>query len=168
MIINETQLMERLNSPSNFINQVEHRGYTRNQNVSAYQPEFLREVEAGLIIQGEQGKDVAKAFETTPQAVSRYNNGKGLDENGKIRMEERKGKARDKALDSLMNTLGLLDEDDGKKLKDLGAKDLSIVAGNLSKVVEKMDSKGNIGLHNTLIIYAPQQRKESDFEVITI
>lgn len=161
MITTELQIEERLTSKQNII----HKGFSRNQNPTGYQPEFLREIEAGLVIQGEQGKDVAKVFNTTPQTVSNYNNGRNLSEDGQKRIEERKGKARDAALDALVDTLGLIKEDDIKKVS---VKDRSIIASNLSKVVEKMDSRGNVSNHNTLVIYAPQQKSEASYESITI
>jgi predicted transcriptional regulator len=160
MIVNKETIEERLKSPANIV----HKGYGKSQNSKPDQPEFLKEVEAGLVIQGESQREIAKAFEVSQPAVSYAFNGKNLNSEGVSRLSSRKSEAQEKALDRLMDALDLMDED---KLSKCKAVDLSAIASNMSKVVEKMEGKANT-TNNVLVIYAPKQRDESDFETIAI
>lgn len=77
------------------------------------------------------------------------------------------GLVRDKALEKLMSTLGLIDEG---KLLDQDAKGLAHVASSLSRVV-KDTAPAEISSRDTnvqVVVYAPQQRDEKRFEVIDV
>ena len=73
-------------------------------------------------------------------------------------------KIRDVAMEKLLKTLNVIGDDD---LKQLNAKDASIVAGNLSKVVEKTlpkeDERDN---RPTVVMYAPTQMNIENYNVV--
>lgn len=160
MVVNKEFIEERLKSPANII----HKGYGKSQNKQPDQPDFLREIEAGLVIQGEKQTDVARAFDVSQPVVSYAFTGKNLDDDGKARLQVRKSEVQDKALETLMTTLGLISKE---KLEECKAVELSSVASNMSKVVEKMEGRQGQN-NNVLVIYAPKQKTEKDFETVAI
>ncbi len=72
--------------------------------------------------------------------------------------------AADRAFDRLMATLGFMTDD---KLSGLSAKDLSVVAANMSRVVEKTRAPKE-DERTKLIVYAPQLKTEEQYVVIDI
>ena len=72
---------------------------------------------------------------------------------------------RDLALDKLMASLGIINDE---TLSNCGAKDASTVARNLAGVVEKLSPKDAASSGVTLVVYAPQQRKETHYETIDV
>lgn len=160
MIITEEQIETRLNSAKNII----HRGYGKSQNAQPDQPEFLREVEAGLCVDGETQRSVAEVFEVKQPTVSYAFNGKTLSSQGKDKLKNRKEQIQDAALDKLFDTLGLMSEE---KLNKCKAVELSQIAGNMAKVVDKMDRRES-NVNNILIIHAPKMKREDEFETVTI
>lgn len=168
MIVSKEQIEERINSQSNIANpelKVVHRGYGGSvKGQHQPRPEFLKEIQAGLVIDGETESEVALAFGSSQRAVSHAFTGDRLSEESKERITARRSKAQEVALDKLMDTLGLINNE---KLEECSAKDLSIIAGNMSKVVDHMDNKSVMN-SNVLVIYAPKQKTESEYEVVSL
>jgi hypothetical protein len=73
--------------------------------------------------------------------------------------------ARNKALDKLMLSLGLLTEE---KIEPLKAKDLASVANSMANVVMKTLPQASPQGQINLVIYSPEIRSEKAFEVIEI
>ena len=160
MIVSEEQITERLNSRANVI----HKSFARAQRAGAKQPEFLKEITAGLCLDGEEQKHIAREFEITQPSVSYAFSGKSLNDDGRSRLANRKQEIQDAALDRLADTLGLLDED---KMRNCKAIELSQIASNMSKVVEKMEGR-NGNTNNVLIVYSPKMKTEEEYETIAI
>jgi hypothetical protein len=126
-------------------------------------PTFLR-TQIAVLSHFENQKDVAKEFSTTQPHVSNIKNGKH--EQDLDAVEQVLGKVRDVALEKLMASMGLLDSD---KLSACSARDLSGIAANMSKVVEKtLPKQQNQVAQVNLVIYAPAQKEESSFRTIEI
>ena len=71
---------------------------------------------------------------------------------------------RDVAMEKLLMTLGVIKDTD---VNLLGAKDASIVASNLSRVVEKTMPKEDLGTQRPqIIMYSPTQMNVESFQVI--
>lgn len=109
-------------------------------------------------------KEAAKIYDVSKDSVLNYSNGQvgdRIDESLKDKVLECKTQIKDKALNTLMDTLGLLDTKIGNvsKAKDLSqiAKDLSSVANKMENKDTKLVNKGNI------IFYSPRQKKEEDY-----
>jgi hypothetical protein len=74
-------------------------------------------------------------------------------------------RVRELALDKLMESLGLLTEE---KVKKSTARDISVVAANMSRVVENVTPK-QVGGNVQLVLYAPNRvANESDFAIVEI
>jgi hypothetical protein len=73
---------------------------------------------------------------------------------------------RDVAMDKLLASMGIIDDE---SLAEINAKDASIIAANMSKVVERTlpkDAEG--GPKVQVIMYAPQQTNIESFQVVEI
>jgi hypothetical protein len=111
----------------------------------------------------ETQSEIAQRFGISRQGVAEINAGHGKINNSSF--DEALERARDTALEKLMLSLGLIDEE---RMSKLGPRDLSLIASNMAKVVERTIPdkvrEGNINL----TIYAPELRKESSFDVVEI
>lgn len=113
---------------------------------------------------GESQTALAKEFNVSQPAISYIERGdaKGVDE---AQVEKQLSTVRDKALDRLMSSLGLLTDD---KLSGCAAPELSSIAANMSRIIEKTIPKINEGTSINLVIYSPELRKESGFKTLEI
>jgi hypothetical protein len=64
-----------------------------------------------------------------------------------------------------MTTLGLITDD---KLSGCSAKDLSVIASNMGRVVEKTLPKAEAPDRLTLIVYSPQVRSENSYASVDV
>ncbi len=112
---------------------------------------------------GEKQEVLAAEFNTSKMNVSFIERGKtkGIDEE---KVEQQVNAVKDKALERLMKSLGLLDDD---KLSKCSAKDLSVIASNMGRVYEKTTSQREAS-PTQVIIYAPQLRDENRFKTIEV
>jgi hypothetical protein len=125
---------------------------------------------AALLAQVDSIKNVAESlglnFNTVAQAKhGRSTFGKKNDEL-KARLDDSLSTVRDRAMDRLLSSLNLLDDE---KMEKCNAKDISAISGNMAKVMAMTlpkDAEQNI--HAQLIVYAPTQVNESRFEVVEI
>lgn len=110
---------------------------------------------------------VAEAFEIAPSTAHHLGKADGK-KSGDIRekLEKNLGRVRDVALDRLLSSINLIEDD---KLEGLGAKDLSTVASNLSRVVEKtLPKEMQQAPTAQLIVYAPTIAKEEHYETVVL
>jgi hypothetical protein len=107
---------------------------------------------------------VARLFGVTPVEVNKIHNQKiqGIDEE---RVTAITNEVRDRALDRLMASLGLLTDD---KISGCSAKDLSVIASNMGRVVEKITPKIEAPDNINFIIYSPELKQERAFKTIEI
>jgi len=113
--------------------------------------------------------NVARVLGASVPTIAKWKTGKTT-HGGQVRPElvdktkQQLGKIRDVAMEKLLITLGLIDDD---KLETLGAKDLSIVASNVSKVVERALPKDEASMNRTqIIMYSPQQMNIAEYNVV--
>jgi hypothetical protein len=82
------------------------------------------------------------------------------------KLEKNLGRVREKAIDTILESLDLMDTN---KLEKEDARGLSAIASNLSKVVEKtLPKSSESSLRAQLIVYAPTQVNETKFEIVEI
>jgi len=127
---------------------------------------MTREI-AGTLTRIEGPASVARAFEIAPSTAFHMGRADGK-KDGELRerIEKNLGKVRDIALDRLMTSINLIEDD---KLESLGAKDLSTVASNLSRVVEKTLPRDMSAAPTAqLIVYAPTIAKEEHYETVVL
>jgi transcriptional regulator with XRE-family HTH domain len=124
-------------------------------------PVFVRTTMA-ILAEGEPQSSVAKEFGVSQMTVSKAKNGKTKTDRSEIDMV--RNAVQDKALERLMVSLNLINDD---KLSSSSAKELSGIAANMAKVVDRTAPKGQLdGANVQLLVYAPQIKAEDNYRVI--
>lgn len=115
-------------------------------------------------------KQIGETFHITPGTVGRIAAGKVQDANNEAILkprEERINAIQDIAMEKLMASLGLID---GDKLANAKLTDLSRVAVDMSRIVEKTGPKdtnnGNPVVNLTL--YCPTVKSEKEYKVVSV
>jgi hypothetical protein len=122
--------------------------------------EIAIETRSGIISQTESAKQRGLNVLTVHNIAQGKT--KGIDEE---KVNQVINTVRDRALDRLMHSLGLLTDD---KLSGCSAKDLSLIASNMGRVVEKIQDKTEKPDNINFIIYAPELKQERSFDVVEI
>lgn len=185
MFLTEEQLDARLKSESNLANRFsrpDSSGSTQQPQEEVKVPEVIEKqiphigrttisipipVRTEIAIRarlGERQETLAQEFGTCQENVSNIKNGKiqGVNE---AEVSETISKVRDKALDRLMTSLGLLTDD---KLSGCSAKDLSVIASNMGRVVEKTLPKSEAPDRVMLVVYTPEIKPEKNYNSVEV
>lgn len=136
-------------------------------------PSVLREVIAEEAINGASNGELAKAFGVSESSVSAYKNGatstksyNNGDEKLKTVVERTRERIHSRASNKLLKALTEITDE---KLKDARATDLSTIAANMSRVIEKTSPKEDIGkIQNNIIFVSPTQISENNYEIIDV
>lgn len=142
-------------------------------------PPICRELIAVQSVIGMEGLE--EKFGISKESINKYEKGRvssleQIEKRGKSKsdreleknLDTMLGRVRDKALDRVMEAMELMD---GDKMKACNAKELSQITSNLARVVAATTPKQDNGNTNTqfnTIIYAPESKKESDYEVVQV
>lgn len=114
-------------------------------------------------------KQVGEVFNISAESVSGIKTGgKDKKESADVKelRETKREEASDVAIDKMMQALGLISAD---KLDALSAKDLANTAASFSKIAANMRGKEKITDNRTqIVIFSPEQRKESSFHTIDV
>jgi hypothetical protein len=170
MNITQEQAIKRLENPKNLANRFGNKiTHVPIQRPGRAEGSFglTTEQRSEIAIRsrlGETQTSLAEEFKTTQQNVSQIERGVG-GQISEARVQDALDAARDKALQKLMLSLGLITED---KLQDLNATALSTVARNMATVVERSMPKEDRNSRINLVLYAPELRKESGFKIVEI
>ena len=172
MKITQEDLLRRLKDPSNLVNRTtsiseekKKKGNDSDNSLGAGRkpdlpnaPESLRKVASVCAAADGSCVTSAAALGLTNGQV-RY-----AAKNEPTKLTEKK--VQEVALTRLMDALGLLDAD---SLLNEKPKDLSIIASNLSRVHNNLRPRDERDGNSVVVqIYAPQQKKLSDYDVIEI
>lgn len=186
MILDDDELEKRLNSPSNLVNTLKERleksaprvkvipmpnGGRREGDIAI--PPMVRAL-IGSLASEESSYSVADTFgvsQPTANSASRGLVGNRFDSALKeqIVTPSRRDEAHSEALDMLMLTMNALKPKLQLAAKDdsLKAKDLSRIATDMAKVAGSMHSEETSKVSNLqVVIMAPPQKKESDYEYL--
>lgn len=125
---------------------------------------------AGLLTQTDTIKDVANALGLNVNTVAQSKHGRTThgQENPelKARLDESLAVVRDKAMDRLLASLDLLEDE---KISKASAKDIAAISANMAKVMSStLPKENNNNINAQLIVYAPTQINESRFEVVEV
>ena len=177
MFLTESQAEERLRSEKNLARRfgpekeieptratiTEVTPLSRGRNKVALSEEVRTEI-AIRARAGETQTELAEEFSLVPSTIHCIEKGKtkGIDEK---KVDADLDIVKDKALDRLMVSLGLLTDD---KLSGCSAKDLSVIASNMGRVVEKIQPKAEQPDNINFIIYTPELKQERAFQVVEI
>lgn len=173
MFLTEEQAAERLNSEKNLARRFSKAPEIieeRTIHLPGKKPgssNLSVETRTEIAIETRLGKNQAEVAAERGLAVptvQKIESGKtqGIDEEN---VAEVITSVRDRALDRLMHSLGLLSDD---KLSGCSAKDLSVIASNMGRVVEKITPKETAPDHISFIIYSPELKKESAFKTLEV
>ena len=127
-------------------------------------------VAAGLLTRVDTIKNVAETLGLNHNVVAMAKNGQSVfgKENPdlKKRLDESLSIVRDKAMDRLLSSLDLLDDE---KIGKANAKDISGISANMAKVMSStLPKETQTNVHAQLIVYAPTQINESHFDTVEI
>lgn len=160
MIINEEKALERLYSPDNLIN---IRKMTGGNKIGSRDIDPLTQtlaVETGLLT---TQREAAEAFGMSQQNVSYLtHHGKQVDRTSiKTNLET----AHSVALDVMLESLDLLKP----KLSSVKkATDLSKIAADMGRAIEKITPKNENVANVKVVVFRPNSKDESDYEEITV
>jgi predicted transcriptional regulator len=179
MILTDEQLEEKLKSPSNLLNQVKNveiqkLNIRRREPGEKNIPPLVRSLIAGIAhISDESQEEIAETFDVsqhTVSAASRGLVGDRKDEGLTQVINSVKGRletAHDFAVDALVGSLSQL----SSRLSEIEKPEkLAAVAERMSKVVDNLSGNNREENERTVkvILMAPIQRVERDYEVIEI
>lgn len=182
MLITKEQAEARLNSPDNLANQVvrnnshfeivkiNHGGREQGRATDLTEQERAT---IGALAHLDTAKNIAREFGISRQHVENLKFGRvgarGGDEKEHPELKSKLGQkleqVRDVALDKLMESLGLITQEN---LSECDAKDLSGIAANMSKVVEKTLPKQDGSQGVKIQIYAPQLKEIDQFKLVEV
>lgn len=118
---------------------------------------------------GEPQKKLMAEFGVSQHTVSVLAKGQDYFGRGRVdeaKVQDRMNEIQDVALCKLMKTLGYLGDE---KLSELGAKDLAAVAQSMAKVAGTLRPQERAGdAVAQVIIYAPETRPESKYQVVSV
>ena len=167
MIINKTELERRLASSKNVVNKLDHTivaDKPKNGNGKVRGPAVPVSVKitAGALARQTNVKDVSAELGISPGVVRDSMNST----NPVVRqgVDTALDRVRELAIDKLMESLRLITPE---KMDKTSAKELSTIAANMSRVVEKTSPREQ-NANVQLIVYAPQQREEKQYRVIDV
>lgn len=188
MILEDDEAKARLDSSLNLSTRLMEirklkEGGRRLGDVSV--PPALRSLIGSLAVQGDESqKDIAEAFGITQPSVSSYERGMvGNRRDSEIEeaIEKTEGKveeakqatieeAHQAALNVMVSSLGVISKRlAGESPGVLKTKDLSRIATDMSRIVSVatgQDKNNNIINNTKVVVYAPQQRKETSYDII--
>jgi hypothetical protein len=144
----------------------------KGRNGAGATPESLRRLIANDALDGMPAKEISQAYNVSESSVSAYKNGAtstssydkpatGLGEFVDAKRDRIKNKAQNKLLLALKH----ITED---KLKDAKVIELSTIAANMSRVVEKTTPKTESVINNNIVFYSPQQIGKENYEAIDV
>lgn len=123
--------------------------------------EEQKEKIANDVLNGMTGLEASKVYGVSQPLANSYARGESLTGDVRTRVLSKRYDIQDVAVTKLMDTLGLLDP------AKLRVKDQIQLMNGLAGVVDKMSEKGPIMPSKVeLHLYAPNQKKESEYEVI--
>ena len=126
---------------------------------------------ASAPINGNQTRsEIAKTYSVRPSTVTDIANKTRRIEDTPRSVDQAKldsalGVVRETSINRLMTSLGQLTED---KISAHNAKDISTICANMAKVVQQTIPQDKVAQAINLIVYTPEMRKESNFEIVEI
>jgi len=190
MFLTEKQASERLNNPNNLANRLAE--FRRSKKLVLDEPSATLAVSkavhlprmsiperaslADKALSGEYTNlELAEEYAVSPATVSRIKS-QAIEierqdyllehgERPEARNERVKEEVKNRAIDKMMLSMGLITEEGLSKLNAVG---LASVATNLSKVAKNIDPPQAQGPLINLVIYSPETRSEDSYKIIEI
>ncbi len=133
-------------------------------------PEFVRDSMADLVALGHSGQKIADAFGVSRQSVSNAalgicGNRNPPNEERRAKIEARQLDIKDSALTKLMLSLNLITEEN---LSNEGPKALSLIAKNMSLVMNHIHTAEENKAPVNIVVYTPEMKRTEQFKVIDV
>ena len=109
--------------------------------------------------------EAAKNHNVSRATAQKYSQLKGMSEEEKSLVEQKLSTTRSVAIDKLMLTLGLISLDD---LRNQDARQLSVIAANLSKVASNMNPVERTHSAVQVVVYGPRQKEVDEYKIIEV
>ncbi len=174
-LLTVSEAQERLSSQDNLVNKFEIRTLKHNAgNPTGTKGRGLEaQVAAAALGRVLPHKEAARITGYCENHVSRLSRGittqddhtRVIKEDLKEKTDQKMVEIRDEAVTKLMLAMGMIGSEN---LSRCNARDLSIVASNMSRVVERTLPKEANSNNLNLVVYAPQQKSLGDFEVVEV
>lgn len=166
VLVTEEEALERVNSPNNLTHKLhEIRQLHANRNGRKNIPPMIQALAVSTsIISGDQ-ESSAKSFGMTQENIS-YLKNESKNEETKDLIKHNVQTVHEKALDSMLDCLTLIKP----KLENVKkATELSSIASNLARVVEKTTPKDNsVSTNVKVVVYAPRDKSETEYESMAV
>ena len=167
MNIDKAELDRRIASTKNVVNRLNGKPTTVHKPIekpNVRGPNVPTEVKvvAGALAVQTSVREASEALDVSMGVVREAKNSSNPEV--KQGVSDALERVRDLALDKLMNSLDLMTNE---KLNEGSAKDLAVVAANMSRVVEKTSPRAEAA-NVQLVVYAPQQRQEKQYKVVDV
>lgn len=165
MIISEEEANSRLNSSKNLatVLPLGHSGRTTGTKNVPVETKKLGAVMSVALGPTETARQLGMSI----SQASNYGNGEIINNKPDEELTDVVNKARNRvqktAIDKMMEAFGLMTPD---KMDKSSAKDLSAIAANMSRIVRDTTPQSSGGTAVNVVIYAPEQKKESAYKVI--
>ena len=165
--ISKIELDRRLASTKNVLNNLNGKPTVIHKEKDKPRPRGTSvpipiKIAAGAIAVQSSVKAAAETFGIGESVVKEAKNSKNLEVREGV--NDALERVRSLALDKLVSSMCLITDD---KLNEASARELSAVAANMSRVVERTGPRES-GANVQLVIYAPQQRKEESYQVVDV
>lgn len=164
MLISEAEMNRRLNSTKNLVNSLASKD-RQNQTIvrkplvkhTPPAPEQLKNTAATLVALGEKTSIVCAELGLSPKQVYSAKNA--------VQVQNTLDRVRELALDKTLIALGLMTDD---KFANANLKDLSTVAANLSRVVDKMSPRESLSQTVQFIVHSPETKSLGSYRVVDV
>lgn len=137
-------------------------------------PEGIKKIIGESHVEGNDRKEIARAFSVSDSSVSAYANGSNSTASYHQRdpelvkhLNKTKDRITKRASRVLMNSLGAITDD---SLKEIDPVKASVIARNMGAIIKDMEPEhvDETNLQQNIIFYAPRMKQESEFEVIDL
>jgi methylthioribose-1-phosphate isomerase len=145
----------------------------KGRNGAKATPDSLRKLIAHDAIEGAPARDVAEAYGVSESSVSAYKVGATStttyhepSSELKQTVDFTRDRIKSKAQNKLLLALKHMTED---KIKEVKPIELSTIAANMSRVVEKMSPKQEgTTVNNNIVFYSPKQISKENYETVDV
>lgn len=144
----------------------------KGRNGAKATPDSLRKLIAHDALNGTPTSELAEAYGVSESSVSAYKNGASSTTTYHEKKESlgeyvdlTRDKIKNRAQNKLLLALKHMTED---KIKEVKPIELSTIAANMSRVVEKMSPKEQTTVNNNIVFYSPKQISKENYETIDV
>jgi hypothetical protein len=144
----------------------------KGRNGAKATPDSIRKLVANEMLDGGSAREVAAAFNISESSVSAYKNGAAStttyhEPNKSLGdfVDKKKNKIKGRAENRLLMALKHITDE---KLAEAKVIELSTIAANMSRVVEKVSPKEQTVVNNNIVFYSPKQISKENYDIVDV